>query len=124
MSGSETHEPYMGYNELVSYLRERKSKRSFRGFLIRYREVIVTSTLPSVSSSWWELNRSWSSHFMTEAKNLEQEQKVCSFFILRREGNSWSIAFLNQENYSTLIAGNHPSFYCTGALTLSLVKVY
>ncbi|RGB24234.1 hypothetical protein C1646_773377 [Rhizophagus diaphanus] len=61
---------YQGYSALVSYLRS-QAKWSFRGFLVLYHEVIVSS---SSSKDWRELNKTWVDRFLGAAKKLSDKK--------------------------------------------------
>ncbi|PKY58851.1 hypothetical protein RhiirA4_481110 [Rhizophagus irregularis] len=61
---------YQGYSALISYLRS-QAKWSFRGFLVLYREVIVSS---SSSKDWRELNKTWVDRFLGAAKKLSDKK--------------------------------------------------
>ena len=63
---------YIGYTELVEYLKNFQNK-SFRGFLYQHREVIITSliSLP-VTSCWQDLDNSWARKFLKEAEELDR----------------------------------------------------
>ena len=65
-----TQEEYIGYIKLVSYLKNHRSK-SFRGFLFRYREIIVESTFFTSETSWQDLYNFWTLKFLKEAEELE-----------------------------------------------------
>ena len=119
---------YTGYNELIEYLKNYQNK-SFRGFLFQYREIIVTSTMETVMN-WFDLNNNWYDHFVTEAKELllNQEtfvtlkEKVRLLFYIDRV--TLSRARFDLRELLRIDAGNHSSFLYSGALTLSLIKVY
>ena len=81
---------YIGCDELILYLNERKNK-SFLSFLLCNREVVVTSTLSSSVASWSDLNNAWTTHFLEEAEKLDQstfsilDEKV-HIFLFCKEG--------------------------------------
>ncbi|RIA79663.1 hypothetical protein C1645_882567, partial [Glomus cerebriforme] len=62
---------YVGYDELDSYLKQRRNK-SLLGFLTRYREVIVSSLTFSAISHWKDLDNTWSTRFLHEAKRIDR----------------------------------------------------
>ncbi|RIA78968.1 hypothetical protein C1645_746211 [Glomus cerebriforme] len=62
-------EVYIGNNELVLYLKERKNK-SFWSFLLHCRKVIISSMVSSATSGP-DLDSTWTRRFLTEVKNLE-----------------------------------------------------
>ncbi|CAB4485352.1 unnamed protein product [Rhizophagus irregularis] len=64
---------YPGQNELISYLKERGSKSSYRGFLDLYHNIIVTSTF---SNNWKNLDNAWATHFLEESEKLNFDQEV------------------------------------------------
>ena len=69
---------YIGFTELVEYLKLRQNK-SFWGFLLRYREVVVDSLMSSsVTSCWQDLDNFWARKFLKEAEELDHN----SFYIL------------------------------------------
>ncbi|CAG8771818.1 13982_t:CDS:1, partial [Acaulospora morrowiae] len=53
---SVSDEIYVGRDELLSYL---TTYTSFWGFISRFREVIITSSLTSPTSCWQDLNNTW-----------------------------------------------------------------
>ncbi|RHZ66316.1 hypothetical protein Glove_308g39 [Diversispora epigaea] len=69
MSEHGIHEPYAGYDALVTYLRSQTNK-SYKGFLDLNRNVII-GLLPS-NPIWIDLDNAWSSRFLDEAKMLDQ----------------------------------------------------
>ena len=92
MLSSENNESYIGYEELVLYLKERKNK-SYWGFLHRNREIIVEYTFYTKTIAWKNLDDFWALKFLKEAKELDintfdtLNEKVC-FFYFAKEGNS------------------------------------
>jgi len=74
---------YIGYNELVDYLNNHKNK-SFRGFLFRYRDVIVTSSISFPITCWQDLDNSWARKFLKEAEELDRS----SFDVLNKKVRS------------------------------------
>ncbi|CAB4393512.1 unnamed protein product [Rhizophagus irregularis] len=71
MSTSNFDETYMGRDILVSYLQQHQDK-SYFGFLSCSRDTIVTSSM-LFSASWINLDSSWLSRFLDEAKRLNQD---------------------------------------------------
>jgi hypothetical protein len=71
-------ETYFGYDELVSYLTNYR-KKSFWGFLLRYRKVIVSSSMSSSASFWEEFDNAWIVRFLEVAERIDQ----CNFSILK-----------------------------------------
>ncbi|GBB95880.1 hypothetical protein RclHR1_26380002 [Rhizophagus clarus] len=65
-------ENYLCQNALASYLSERKDKSSYRGFLVQYRDVVISSS-PS-SNNWKDLDNAWATHFLEEADRLDLDQ--------------------------------------------------
>ncbi|KAF0443894.1 hypothetical protein F8M41_003523 [Gigaspora margarita] len=55
---------------IVAYLRQYKN-RSFWGFLLRYQNEIVATTLPT--SRWEDLNNDWVTNFIREARKLGED---------------------------------------------------
>ena len=68
-------EVYIGNNELVLYLKERKNK-SFWSFLLHCREVVIISAMTSLATSGPELDSMWIRRFLTEAENLELDSNA------------------------------------------------
>ncbi|CAG8580925.1 4910_t:CDS:2 [Acaulospora morrowiae] len=66
-------EIYVGHDELVSYL---TTYTSFWGFISRFREVIVTSSLTSPTSCWQDLNNTWVSRFLYEARKIDESRFI------------------------------------------------
>lgn len=64
-------ETYFGYDELVSYLTNYR-KKSFWGFLLRYRKVIVSSSMSSSASFWEEFDNAWIVRFLEQAERIDQ----------------------------------------------------
>ncbi len=62
---------------LTSYLKEQK-KKSFRGFLIRHRKILVKSSesLLTSSSCWKDLEDTWVTQFLKEAERLNLDQEA------------------------------------------------
>ncbi|CAI2201747.1 6338_t:CDS:2, partial [Funneliformis geosporum] len=94
------NESYPGQNILISYIKERKGKSSYRGFLNLHRDVIVFIISSSLSKDWRDLDTSWARRFLEEAKELLNQtiflalkEKVC-FFYFAKEGQ--------------LLVGSHP----------------
>jgi len=72
---------YIGYTELVEYLKQRQNK-SFWGFLLRYRDVVVDFSMSSsVTSCWQDLDNFWTRKFLKEAEELDHN----SFHILNEK---------------------------------------
>ena len=72
---------YTGHSELVNYLHQHQNK-SFRNFLLQYREVIVASLISSpIASYWQDLDNLWARRFLKEAEELDQS----SFDILNKK---------------------------------------
>ena len=81
---------YIGYDELVEYLQQQHHK-SFWGFLLRHREILVIYSISSsVPSCWRDLDNFWARQFLKEAKKLIpnsfniSEEKV-RFFLFSNE---------------------------------------
>ena len=88
----ENNESYIGYEDLVSYLRERKNK-SYRGFLHRNREIVVEYTFYTETTAWKDLDNFWALKFLKEAEELDINtfdtlNKKVRFFYFAKEGNS------------------------------------
>ena len=61
---------YIGYNELVEYIHQQHHK-SFWGFLLHHREVLIIYSISSlVPSCWRDLDNFWTRQFLKEAKKL------------------------------------------------------
>ncbi|CAB4477932.1 unnamed protein product [Rhizophagus irregularis] len=60
-------ESYPGEDALISYIKERRNKASYWGFLNNYHDIIVTSAF---SDDWCELNNTWTARFLHETKDL------------------------------------------------------
>ncbi|CAG8640386.1 765_t:CDS:2, partial [Acaulospora morrowiae] len=71
-----SQQKYPGYEELSSYLTQSKNK-SFWSFLLRYRDAIVATTL--ADSRWRNLDNSWATNFIEEARKLERERRAKKF---------------------------------------------
>lgn len=74
---------------LVSYIREKTNRSSFRGFLNLHRDIVVSS---SFLKGWSELDRYWVVHFLEVAEGqlnkstfLTLKNKV-RFFYFANEG--------------------------------------
>ena len=82
------NETYVGYDELITYLKERKRK-TFWGFLIKSRKTIVESSLSSPASCWQDLERTWISRFLEEAEKLGDQnlsKEMVYYFYFARKG--------------------------------------
>jgi hypothetical protein len=85
----ENNESYVGYEDLISYLRGRKNK-SYRGFLHRNREIIVESSFFIEVTSWQDYDNAWAVRFLKKAEEFDQinfntlKEKV-RIFILQRK---------------------------------------
>lgn len=74
---------------LISYLRHRRTKSSYHGFLKLHRDAVIASL--SSDLSWNELNTAWASNFIREAKKIIENQvifealnkKVCFFLFCK-----------------------------------------
>ncbi|CAG8594371.1 16518_t:CDS:2 [Cetraspora pellucida] len=62
---------YPGYEELTSYLT--RHKKSFWGFLLCHRDVIVATT--PVTSRWPDLDKTWCDRFLAETRKLGEDLK-------------------------------------------------
>ncbi|GBB91482.1 hypothetical protein RclHR1_01880013 [Rhizophagus clarus] len=103
-------EYYIGYDELISYLKERKYL-SYRGFLLSYRKVIVNSLF---TDDWNNLDNTWAGRFLEEAEKLPLNRKDLMKLIkkvkLERDGNGlqmyWTgvINECGKENILTTIS--------------------
>ncbi|UZO14515.1 uncharacterized protein OCT59_005971 [Rhizophagus irregularis] len=85
---------YPGQDTLISYLKK-QSNKSYRGFLILHKNVVVASVTSDLK--WYDLENTWASNYIREVEKIftdQQEvietlkQKVCIFSILQRWGNS------------------------------------
>ena len=72
---------YIGYNELVTYLNQHHNK-SFLGFLHCCREVVVASSMSTLTTSWYELDSFWVLKFLKEVEKFEPSlnEKVRLFY--------------------------------------------
>ncbi|RIA87245.1 hypothetical protein C1645_828034 [Glomus cerebriforme] len=68
---NEEENGYIGREELVSYLRERRNK-SYCSFLSLYRSTIINSLSEVPSEDWRDLDSCWSSRFLCEAEVIDQ----------------------------------------------------
>jgi len=80
---------YTGHSELVKYLHQHQNK-SFRNFLLQYREVIVASLISSpIASYWQDLDNLWARRFLKEAEELDRfsfgalDEKVRFFYLAK-----------------------------------------
>src|SRR6266540_1672269 len=89
-------ESYNSYNELVKYLRERKNK-TFFGFLLRHREVIVTSSMSS-PPNWLDLNNTWVTNFVRKAGRLQLNLSEKVFFFLFCKGSNCNIRRITEND--------------------------
>ncbi|CAB4380152.1 unnamed protein product [Rhizophagus irregularis] len=87
-----TTENYIGFEELVSYLNEFKSRNlSYHGFLKINRNTIIASSLtqltdfPLTSSKWQILDITWNNRFLEKAKELLDSN---TFVELRKKANT------------------------------------
>ncbi|CAG8641267.1 18877_t:CDS:2, partial [Rhizophagus irregularis] len=69
-------ENYIGYDALVSYLIESKNHLTYRGFLNLNQDIIIISSLNSLTNSsltldkWQNFDITWYKRFLNAAKNL------------------------------------------------------
>ncbi|PKY20030.1 hypothetical protein RhiirB3_433225 [Rhizophagus irregularis] len=71
---TKTNETYLGQDAITSYLRERKGKPSYHGFLTQYRDVIVKTSFSS--SFWGDLDNSWATNFLREMGKLNLNKEI------------------------------------------------
>ncbi|GET64096.1 hypothetical protein GLOIN_2v1788061 [Rhizophagus irregularis DAOM 181602=DAOM 197198] len=97
---------YPGQDTLISYLKK-QSNKSYRGFLILHKNVVVASVTSDLK--WYDLENTWASNYIREVEKIftdQQEvietlkQKVCIFSILQRWGEDIFHYNLLEDNRS------------------------
>ena len=95
---------YIGYSEIVEYFNQQHHK-SFWGFLLHHREVLITHSISfSVPSCWRDLNNFWAYQFLKEAEKLIPTsfnilEKKVRFFLFNEEKVTSSGLVSTQKNY-------------------------
>ncbi|CAG8662545.1 22483_t:CDS:2, partial [Rhizophagus irregularis] len=112
MSTSNFDETYMGRDILVSYLQQHQDK-SYFGFLSCSRDTIVTSSM-LFSASWINLDSSWLSRFLDEAKRLNQD----NFTALNEKGLSWKITGFDRLVTTPGPLFGHPFFVVSKGISV------
>ncbi|CAB4395380.1 unnamed protein product [Rhizophagus irregularis] len=93
-SRSSTEKYYPGQEALISYLRKKSDKASYRGFLdLHYDDIVSSSSSSSMSCN--ELDRYWALHFLEVSEELLDQ-------------NAFG-ALKEKENYRVCLLGIQPS---------------
>jgi hypothetical protein len=111
-------------SELITTYLNQSGKKSFYYFLRHYRDEIIV--MIPVTSRWKDLDNAWSTKFITGAGKLGEDlsRKVCIFLFCKVKVTSSRSTHCLGELLGMTRWVTSPQFIYSGALALSLVKVY